>query len=189
MKTILFSNSIGHHPTEPLSLHVIPDSAILTNRRPFFMPDFDTRWAYIPAVAFRISRLGKTIGARFASRYFDAMTLAIRTIPLSLSQDLHDSGLACGLEYSFDGALLIGDWLQLPPSDAIFDGAVGNCTFSCSLAGLYIDEAIHSISDYLTLKMGDIIIPAIIPHPQPLVVNDRILGSLNGSECLSFRVK
>ena len=189
MKTILFRNTIGEAPADPLSLQIIPDSAVLANRRPFFVPDFDDKWAYTPAVAFRISRLGKTIGARFASRYFDAMTLAVRTIPLSLTERLHSEGLACGLECAFDGALLIGDWIPLPDPYATIDGAIGNCTFTCSLDSLHIDAAIHSVSQYIMLKMGDIIIPASIPHTQPLVVNDRLTGTLNGTECLSFKVK
>lgn len=189
MKTILFRNQIGEAPVDPLSLQIIPDSAILANRRPFFVPDFDDKWAYSPAVAFRVSRLGKTIGARFASRYFDAMTLAVRTIPLSLAERLRSKALSCGLECAFDGALLIGDWLPLPDPSVNIDGSIGKFTFSFSLHSLHIDAAIHAVSQYLTLKMGDIIIPASIPHTQPLVVNDRLNGMLNGNECLIFKVK
>ena len=189
MKTILFNTPFGEDIPEPLPVRPIPDSAILANRRPFFIPDFDDRWICTPAVAFRISRLGKSVGTKFASRYFDAMTLVARSIPVTLSERIEAGSTYSDLAFSFDGALLAGDWIPLPDTEAEFPVSIGDFSFSCSLAALNIDSAIHAISDYMMLKMGDIIIPATFPHTAPLAIGSHLEGSLNGVECFSFRIK
>jgi hypothetical protein len=189
MKTILFRNNLGEVSIEPLSVQIFPDSAILANRRPFFIPDFDSDWCYAVGIAFRISRLGKSIGTQFAYRYFDAMTLAIHPIPTNISRQIQTTGIEHGILTAFDGALLLGDWIPTPEYGTSFDGSVGDFTFTCSLAALHIAEAIHAISDYTMLKMGDIIIPTLFPHMQPLQVDDKLLGTLHNNECLNFNIK
>lgn len=189
MKTILFNTPAGEPIARPLSIRIMPDSAILANRRPFFLPDFDDEWVYSPAIAFRISRLGKSIGTKFASRYFDAITLAVRPIPVTLSKQIEASAPGSDLAYAFDGALLTGDWLPVPEPDTTITGKISGLTLTCTLNSLNIDNAIHSISDYTMLKMGDIIVPAIFPNTAKLTIDSHLEGSLNGEECLSFRIK
>lgn len=190
MKTVLFNSRAGEAPSEPLSVHIMPESAVVVNRRPFFIPDFDDKWIYVPAVAFRISRLGKTIGTQFASRYFDAMTIAVRPIPVTLTERLRSNGIDSDLPYLFDGALLTGNWMPIPATeDAAIEGRIGDYTFTCSTGSIHIAEAIHAISNYMMLKMGDIIIPGTFDHTLPLELNDRIEGTLNGEECISFKIK
>ena len=88
MKIIAINRDIDSHLQLPLSLDIIPDSAIIKDGKPFFVPDYAEGGIYYPAIAFRVNRLGKNIAPRFACRYYDAITLALRTVPTTLINQL-----------------------------------------------------------------------------------------------------
>ena len=60
-------------PKEPV-IFLKPDSAMLKDGKPFFIPDFSNEIHYETELVVRISRLGKNISERFAHRYYDAVT-------------------------------------------------------------------------------------------------------------------
>ena len=63
-------------PKEPV-IFMKPDSALLKDSKPFFIPDFSKRMDYETELVVRICRLGKNIAPRFAHRYYDAVTVGI----------------------------------------------------------------------------------------------------------------
>ena len=82
MKIIIVNRNIEHQLSHDIPrVDIIPDSAIIRDGKPFFVPNFSSRWKYEAMVAFRSMRLGKNIAPKFAHRYYDAFTLAVRTIP------------------------------------------------------------------------------------------------------------
>ena len=85
------------------------DSALLKDRKPFFVPDFMGRIDYEAELVVRISRLGKCISQRFAHRYYDAVTVGIDFTARDLQQKLRAEGLPWELCKGFDGSAALGD--------------------------------------------------------------------------------
>lgn len=121
-------------------VYTLPDTALHINKRPFFIPDYAMPCLMHQHRAVRICRLGRSISARFAHRYYDAATLCTRMEAPSLPK---------GIGRCFDECLAVGEWLDLekalPHPDA---------------AGLAdeADRAIAHVSQFFTLRQGDIIL-------------------------------
>jgi len=150
----------------PLRFTVIPDSALAFNRRPWFVPDEGRGWTLTPARAWRIGRLGKSIGREYARRYVDATTRVL----LAGADGIEAERVA-----AMDGAAIIGDWIPLSP-DATADDSLA--------------ETIAEISRLTTFKTGDIIIPEIDPSLRiPAKIDTRLNETIDGTECLSIKIK
>ncbi len=138
------------------TISVYPDSAIITNSRPFFIPDFLENPVGYAAVAFRVGRLGKSIPRKFASRYIDAVTVALLT---GNRDECGTPQAAVSLPGTvFDGSILIGKWLTVNENHAITFPEAGITIDSGKLIEA-AEDTIAELSQYMTLKMGDIIIP------------------------------
>lgn len=180
MKTLAFDRQ----PSEPLRqmssrLELIADSAIVMPRHPVFLPDFAGKWECRVFVAYRISRLGKSIRRRFASRYYDAVTLAAVLRPA-------EEAALSPLFYDF--ALTLGQWQPLPADDAplTVDAGGRRQTLTQDVAG--IDAMTELVSQVATLKTGDILMPCRIDafEVEPLSVYE---ASLDGAECLKMKFR
>ena len=88
------------------------DSALLKDGKPFFIPDDMGRIEYETEVVVRICRLGKTIPERFAHRYYDAVTVGIDFTARELQKKLKEQGHPWELSKSFDGAAVLGSWVD-----------------------------------------------------------------------------
>ena len=109
MKIMALNRALGETITDPIAVDIIPDSAIIKDRKPFFMPDFSSKWEYDLNIAVRVNRLGKNVGEKFANRYYDAITLCLRMIPMDMIEKLSVAGITSNLASSFDGAIILGD--------------------------------------------------------------------------------
>ena len=80
------NKELGHTQinTEPV-IFMKPDSAILKDSKPFFIPDFSNEIHYETELVVRINRLGKNIAPRFANRYYDAVTVGIDLLPVTFN--------------------------------------------------------------------------------------------------------
>lgn len=83
-------------------VRVIADSAIGRNRQPWFIPEEGKNWRWRSALAYRVSKLGKNVSAKFIGRYIDAVTL----LWVAEADDFDAS------DY-MDGAVVCGNWLNL----------------------------------------------------------------------------
>lgn len=181
MKIIVIDRKIGSPmPVNP-QVEYIPDSALLSGGKPFFIPELPGPWRFRFYPAFRVSRLGKSIAAKFAARYYDALTIAAR--PMT---DNYPLPLITGM----DGAFITGRWIALTQSPAVTASIDGGSAAAIDPAATMIDQAIARVSRLMTLKMGDIIAPGYldgdIPAPQS---GTRLRASVNDSEILSFKIK
>lgn len=166
---------------ERLTVDFHPDSAMLLAGRPFFMPEFGHGWSARIKTALRICRLGKNIGERFAGRYFDAVAPALHIFP---SDSTMDSGLLSAL----DSSIVIGEWhnsdILEAPRVIEFEEIHTSLPPSRDLA----EQVISHVSQYSTLKMGDIILlPEPLP-PLPLRENTRFQISLNFTPSLDLKI-
>lgn len=128
-----------------------PDSAILLPGRPFFMPEFGSGWRAKVMIAARIGRLGKNISLKYASRYFDAATLALFIYPT-------DTEVDSGILSALDSSVVIGEWQGSDLITGAIDVEAGSSQVSVAPAKERVEEVISEVSKYATLKMGDVIL-------------------------------
>lgn len=172
------------------------DSALLKDNKPFFIPDFMGQIDYETELVVRICRLGKTIPARFAHRYYDAVTVGIDFTARQLQKRLRKEGLPWELCKGFDHSAAIGEWVGM---DDIAD--IQNLHFHLDINGkkvqeghsadmlFKVDELIAYISTYFTLKTGDIIFTGTPVGVGPVQIDDHLEGYIEDRKVLDFRCK
>lgn len=169
------------------------DSALLKDRKPFFVPDFMGRIDYEAEVVVRICRLGKSIPQRFAHRYYDAVTLGIDFTAREMQQELRKKGLPWDLCKGFDGSAAIGEWVDINKFRDIqaihFHLDINGSTVQdvCTSEMLYsVDELIAYISRYFTLKTGDLIYTGTPVGIGPVAIGDKLEGWLDDRKVLDM---
>ena len=137
-----------YKPEEPV-IFTKPDSALLKDGKPFFIPDFTQQCDYETELVVRICRLGKNIAPRFAHRYYDAVTVGIDFTARDMQRKFRKDGLPWELCKGFDGAAVVGDFIakeELP--------AIQEIPFRLDINGEtvqqgYSGDMIHSVDDII----------------------------------------
>lgn len=188
-------NGALYKPKKPV-IFTKADSALLKDHKPFFVPDHLGQIDYEAELVVRISRLGKTIPQRFAPRYYDAVTLGIDFTARQLQQQLRKEGLPWDMCKGFDGAAAIGEWVPIEKFRDIqaihFHLDINGNTVQqgCTSEMLYkVDELISYISQYFTLKTGDILYTGTPAGVGPVSIDDHLEGYLEDRQVLSFNCK
>lgn len=172
------------------------DSSLLKDGKPFFVPDDMGRIDYETEIVVRICRLGKAIPARFAHRYYDAVTVGIDFTARELQAELRKKGLPWEMCKGFDGAAAIGEWVSVEKfrdvqalqfhldinGKTVQDGRTSDMLFK-------IDEIIEYISKYFTLKTGDIIYTGTPVGVGPVNIDDHLTGYIEDRKVLKFNIK
>ena len=182
-------------PDEPV-VFLKPDSSILKNNKPFFLPDFSVDIHYEVEVVIKISKLGKGISAKFAHRYYDEITLGIDITARDMQNRLRASGMPWELSKCFDGAAPIGNFI--PVTDKmnmanldfrleINDKVVQSGNTSDMIFG--INEIVEYVSNYFTLKTGDLIFTGTPAGVSKVAIGDHLEGYLQDKKMLDFYVK
>ncbi len=186
MKTIIIHRSLPDSIPEFPQISTVPDSAVTRDWRPVFLPDSGSPWTGRLLPAYRISRLGKNIPERFATRYFDALTLAVIAFPAP-------GTIPPALALTVDGAIALGKWIEIPTqtleTDAVHTIRHAGVTTTFSDSSISIYRAIHILSRCMTLKTGDIIIPASEGTMLPLDIDTEVTADLDNTRALEYRVK
>ena len=182
-------------PVEPV-VFMKPDSSILKNNKPFFLPDFSTNIHYEAEVVLKISKLGKGISAKYAPRYFDEITLGIDITARDLQDRLKIAGMPWEISKCFDGAAPLGRFI---PVNQIKDMSgldfrleinskvVQKSNTSDMIFGF--NEIIEYVSKFCTLKTGDLIFTGTPPGVGKLHRNDNLVAFLGDEPVLDFRIK
>lgn len=147
------------------------DSSMLVNRKPFFIPDWSQDVRVTPCVVLRVSRLGKNIGAKFATRYYDAVAPAFNIYAADVLA-IGDWVKAWGFDYS----LPLGSFIDLernPWQDTLIP----------------LDEAIHRASEVMTLRQGDLIFIDRAIASRPLQREEVLSVTVDNEELLYCKVK
>ena len=180
-----------------------PDSSLLKGGKPFFVPDHLGRIDYEAELVVRICRLGKTIPERFARRYYDAVTVGIDFTARDLQQKARAAGHPWTLCKGFDGAAAIGEWMTLGDSLNVECGVLNerNLHFHLDLNGetvqtgqsadmLYgVDELVSYISQFFTLKTGDLLYTGTPAGVGPVHIGDRLEGYIGDQKVLDLKCK
>ena len=182
-------------PDEPV-IFLKADSSLLKDHKPFFIPDHLGRIEYETEVVVRICKLGKTVPVRFAPRYYDALTVGIDFTARELQHKLSAAGQPWDLAKGFDGAACIGEWVpkeKFRDLNALrFHLDINGQTVQegCTADMLYkIDEIIAYISQYFTLKTGDILFMGTPAGVGPVHIDDHLEGYLEERKVMEFRCK
>ena len=172
------------------------DSSLLKDRKPFFIPDELGTIEYEAEIVVRICRLGKSISERFASRYYDAVTVGIDFTARDLLRKLSQQGLPWDMSKSFDGAAALGEWIS---KDKFLD--IQRLRFHLDVNGetkqegctsdmIYkVDEIISYISRFFTLKTGDLIYTGCPTSGFPVHINDHLEGYIEERKVLDLHCK
>lgn len=184
------------YKTEAPVLFTKADSSLLKSGKPFFVPDFMGRIDYEAELVIRICRLGKNIPQRFAHRYYDAVTVGIDFTARDVQLQLREKGLPWDLSKSFDGAAAIGEWVGKDKfldvqalrfhldinGQTVQEGCTADMVFG-------IDEIVAYISQYFTLKTGDVIFTGTPAGVGPVHIDDHLEGYVEERKVLEFNCK
>ena len=184
-----------YKPEEPV-IFTKADSALLKDSKPFFLPDELGRIDYETELVVRICRLGKSIPQRFAHRYYDAVTVGIDFTARDLQNKLRAEGKPWDLCKGFDGSAVIGEWVSIEKFrdiQAIHFRLDINCNTDqegCSRDMIFnVSEIIAYISQWFTLKTGDILYTGTPAGVGPVHIDDHLTGWLEDRKVLEFNVK
>ena len=182
-------------PEEPV-IFTKADSAVLKDHKPFFIPDHMGRIDYETEIVVRISTLGKNISERFAHRYYDAVTVGIDFTARELQKKLRAGGKPWDLCKGFDGSAALGEWVSLDKFRDIqalhFHLDINGNTVQegCTSDMLYrVDQLIAYISQYFTLKTGDILYTGTPAGVGPVHIDDHLEGYIEDRKVLEFNCK
>jgi 2-keto-4-pentenoate hydratase/2-oxohepta-3-ene-1,7-dioic acid hydratase in catechol pathway len=185
----------NERPDEPV-VFMKPDSAILLKQHPFVIPEFSEDIHHELEVIVKISKVGKYIEPKFAHKYYDEISVGIDFTARDLQQKLKDKGLPWEKAKAFDGSAVIGDFVSKSDFKSL-----DNLNFEMTNNGVTvqkgntsfmlwkIDELIAYVSQYFTLKIGDIIFTGT-PEGVAVVSPDDVLeGYLEGNKLFRIQVK
>jgi len=182
-------------PEEPV-VFMKPDSALLKNNKPFFLPDFSDDMHYEAEVVVRISKLGKSIEPRFAHRYYDEITAGIDLTARDLQTKLSKARLPWEISKCFDGAAPVGKFV---PVSSFTD--VEKLDFRLEINGrivqqsntsdmiFSIDEIISYVSRFFTLKTGDLIFTGTPSGVGPVRKGDHLVAFIGEMSLLDFMIR
>lgn len=202
MKIICIGRNYAKHieelanerPENPV-VFLKPDSAILPRKNPFFIPPFSNDVHYEVEVLVKINKVGKHIDAKFAHKYYDEIGLGIDFTARDVQAKCKEKGLPWEKAKAFDGSAVVGEFyakeefdlenlqFQLYKNDEIVQDGNTNAMLWKT------DELISYVSQYFTLKKGDIIFTGTPAGVGKVLENDVLKGVIQGKEAFNIRVK
>ena len=185
----------NERPDEPV-VFMKPDSAILLKQHPFVIPEFSEDIHHELEIIVKINKVGKYIESKFAHKYYDEIGVGIDFTARDLQQKLKDKGLPWEKAKAFDGSAVIGDFVSKSDFKSL-----DNLNFELTNNGVTvqkgntsymlwkIDELIAYVSQFFTLKIGEIIFTGT-PEGVAVVRPDDVLeGFLEGNKLFRIQVK
>jgi 2-keto-4-pentenoate hydratase/2-oxohepta-3-ene-1,7-dioic acid hydratase in catechol pathway len=185
----------NERPSEPV-VFMKPDSAVLLKQHPFVIPEFSNDIHHEIELIVRINKVGKYIDTKFAHKYYDEISVGIDFTARDLQNELKTKGLPWEKAKSFDGSAVIGDFLPKKQFNSLenitFELTNNNKTVQKSNASNMlwkIDELISYVSQYFTLKIGDIIFTGTPEGVAAVKPEDVLEGFLEGHKLFSIKIK
>lgn len=203
MKIICIGRNYSEHakelnnavPTEPV-FFLKPDSALLIRNRPFFYPDFTQDLHYECEIVLRINKVGKCISEKFALSYIDAIGIGIDFTARDLQQKAKEKGLPWEKAKAFDSSAPISGFIPVSEFDdiqqiafslkkngeVVQNGNTGDMIFSYPAIIAYV-------SQFMTLKTGDLIFTGTPAGVGPVVIGDKLEAYIGDRKMLALSIK
>lgn len=172
-----------------------PDTALLKNGEPFYHPDFSSDIHHEVELVIKISKMGKKIQPKFARNYFNEIGLGIDFTARDTQSKLKEKGLPWELAKAFDGSAPIGDFINVEGLD------LSNINFSLKKNGEVVqqgntsqmifpfEEIVSFVSQYFTLKVGDLIYTGTPAGVSKINIGDKLEGFVEDQPMLVCEVK
>ena len=182
-------------PSDPV-VFIKPDTAILLKKQPFFIPDYSKNIQHEVEVIVKINRVGKYIETKFAHKYYDHIGFGIDFTARDLQQKLKASGLPWEKAKAFDGSAVVGKWAPKSTFESL-----ENLSFSLKKNDVVvqsgntqqmlwgIDTVIAYVSQFFTLKIGDIIFTGTPAGVGQVQAGDILKGYIENEEFFNIKVK
>jgi len=203
MKIICIGRNYSDHakelkndlPKEPL-FFLKPDTALVIRNRPFFYPDFSKDVHYEIELVYRICKVGKYIEQKFAHTYYNEIALGIDFTARDLQREAQAKGTPWEKAKGFDRSAPISSFFPLTDFEDI-----RNLNFMLKKNGevvqkgnssdmiFNIDTIISHVSQFITLKMGDIIFTGTPAGVGPVVIGDRLEGFIEEKKVISCNIR
>lgn len=173
-----------------------PDTALLKDNSPFYMPDFTQDLHHEVEIVVKINKMGKNIEERFAHKYYEEIGIGIDFTARDVQSKLKAKGLPWELAKAFDGSAPVSHFI----SKAAF-ADMQNINFKLDVNGetrqqgntslmlFKIDYMIAYMSRFFTLKTGDLIFTGTPKGVSPVKVGDKLSASIEGQTMLEFEIK
>lgn len=203
MKIICIGRNYAKHvqelqnerPSEPV-IFLKPDTAILPKNMPFFIPDFSSDIHHEVEILVRINRVGKYIETRFAHKYYDEIGLGIDFTARDVQAQLKEKGLPWEKAKAFDGSAVIGNFVNKNDFSSLnsinfelTNNGISVQTGNTTDMMWKIDDIIAYVSQYFTLKIGDIIFTGTPEGVAKVNTNDVLEGFIEGNQMFKIHVK
>jgi len=173
-----------------------PDTALLQKNNPFFYPDFSKNVQYETEIVLKINRNGRHIEEQFAHKYFDEIGIGIDFTARDLQAEQKKKGLPWEIAKAFDQSAPVGKFL--PKSQF---ANLNNINFSLKINGetrqqgntedmmFSFDRIISYVSQFISLKPGDLIFTGTPAGVGPIQINDHFDVFIEEEKLLEFNVK
>jgi 2-keto-4-pentenoate hydratase/2-oxohepta-3-ene-1,7-dioic acid hydratase in catechol pathway len=183
------------NPTEPV-VFMKPDTALLKNNKPFFIPDFTNELHYETELIIKFNRLGKNIEPKFAHRYYSEIGLGVDFTARDIQRKLKSEGKPWEICKAFDNSAVIGDFIAVNNFNDI-----QNIPFHLEINGktvqkgnsqdmiFPVNELIAYVSRFFTIKIGDILFTGTPVGVGKVAINDRLEGYIADKKMFDFKVK
>lgn len=182
-------------PEEPV-VFMKPKSALLQPHTPFYYPEFTNELHYECELVLRISKNGKYIQEKFASKYYDAVTTGIDFTARDIQDELKKKGLPWEKAKAWDNSAAIGKWIPFTSiknkKDINFCLYKNKELMQQSNSGLMIydfDYIVSYISNYFSVNIGDLVFTGTPAGVGELVVGDEIEGFIEDDSLLTLEIK
>lgn len=182
-------------PDEPI-IFMKPKSALLQAHTPFYYPEFTNELHYECELVLRISKNGKYIQERHASKYYDALTVGIDFTARDIQSELKEKGLPWEKAKAWDNSAVIGKWVPFTNiknrKDIQFNFLKNKEEVQKGSSTLMInsfDILVSHISNYFSVNIGDLVFTGTPAGVGECVVGDELEGFLEGESMFQLEVK
>ncbi|WP_445716121.1 fumarylacetoacetate hydrolase family protein [Flavobacterium sp.] len=203
MKIICIGRNYADHiselnnerPTEPV-IFLKPDSSILPNKNPFVIPAFSNDIHHEVEILVKICKVGKHIDTKFAHKYYEEIGLGIDFTARDVQSKLKEKGLPWEKAKAFDHSAVIGNFTSKKDYSSLeninFELKSNGTTVqegNTSLMLWKIDELISYVSQYFTLKIGDIIFTGTPKGVAKVTEGDVLEGFIEGKSMFKIQIR
>ncbi len=182
-------------PKEPV-FFLKPDTALVTRNRPFFYPEFSSEIHHEVEIVFRICKVGKYISEKFARTYYNEIAIGLDMTARDLQYEAIKNGLPWEKTKGFDGSAPISSFMPISDfpdiknlgfslkknDETVQKGNTSQMIFS-------IDQIIAHVSQFITLKMGDLIFTGTPAGVGPVKIGDRLTAYIEDKKLLSCNIR
>lgn len=183
-------------PAEPV-FFMKPDTALLRNNAPFFHPSFSNDIHHEVELVIKIGKVGRSISEKFASRYYSEVGLGVDFTARDIQQKCKEKGLPWEIAKAFDYSapisstfLPLGDFESVGSipfrlvknGDVVQQGNSGDMLFN-------VDRIISYVSQFVTLKIGDLIYTGTPAGVDSVKIGDRLQGYIADKLMFDFEVR